>query len=396
MNMKKILGLACLVWAVSATAQNAQPAQAYQQTYADNNTPGVTNPLGGTFKVPRMVVPQQGRVVFYRNANSTSKKVASVYINGSYHASLQRGGYSALCLPPVKLDVAARMQQNGQDFRDDYDIVNALVLQGSQDVFVRINEQGNGRAVMEAVKAEMALPELVKTREQQHTISRVAEAVPCIEDSTPAPKPQPQEPVFYTQNITLGADALFAFGRSGINDISDKGRRTLDHLIDRIKTEFGSADRVHMHVVGHADPFGNPESNLALSKARSATIKEYFVRGGLRSDRITTDGKGSAEPIVSCSRVQTAASIDCNKPNRRVVIGVKVEQKLDEMTEHKGEVEEVKPVPKPEAKLEPKPQPKRSDDNATEGEKWTPRGKPGKPVRVVRAAKTSKTPAPLN
>jgi len=393
MNMKKILGLACLVWAVSATAQNAQPVQAYQQSYADSNTPGVTNPLGGVFKVPRMVVPQQGRVVFYRNANSTSKKVASIYINGSYHASLQRGGYSALCLPPVKLDVAARMQQNGVDVRDDYDIVNALVLQGSQDVFVRINEQNNGRAVMEAVKADMALPELVKTREQQHTISRVAEAVPCIEDSTPAPKPQPQEPVFYTQNITLGADALFAFGRSGINDISDKGRRTLDHLIDRIKTEFGSADRVHMHVVGHADPFGNPESNLALSKARSATIKEYFVRGGLRADRITTDGKGSTDPIVSCSRVQTAASIECNKPNRRVVIGVKVEQKLDEMTEHKGEVQEVKPEPKPEAKLEPKPQPKRDDDD---GEKWTPRGKPGKPVRVIRAAKASKTPAPLN
>ena len=393
MNMKKILGLACLVWSVSATAQNAQPVQAYQQSYADSNTPGVTNPLGGVFKVPRMVVPQQGRVVFYRNANSTSKKVASIYINGSYHASLQRGGYSALCLPPVKLDVAARMQQNGVDVRDDYDIVNALVLQGSQDVFVRINEQNNGRAVMEAVKADMALPELVKTREQQHTISRVAEAVPCIEDSTPAPKPQPQEPVFYTQNITLGADALFAFGRSGINDISDKGRRTLDHLIDRIKTEFGSADRVHMHVVGHADPFGNPESNLALSKARSATIKEYFVRGGLRADRITTDGKGSTDPIVSCSRVQTAASIECNKPNRRVVIGVKVEQKLDEMTEHKGEVQEVKPEPKPEAKLEPKPQPKRDDDD---GEKWTPRGKPGKPVRVIRAAKASKTPAPLN
>jgi OOP family OmpA-OmpF porin len=394
--MKKFLGLACLVWAVSANAQNAQPVQPYQQSYADNTTPGVTNPLGGTFKVPRSVVPQQGRVVFYRNANVSTKKVASVYINGTYHASLQRGGYSTLCLPPVKLDVAARMQQNGLDVSDDYDIVNVLMLQGSQDVYVRISEQSNGRAVMEAVKADMALPELLKTREQQHTISRVAEAVPCLEDAVPVVKPQPQEPVFYTQNITLGADALFAFGKSGINDISDQGRRTLDHLIDRIKTEFGNADRVHMHVVGHADPFGNPESNMALSKARSATIKEYFVRGSLRADRITTDGKGSAEPIVTCSSVQSAASIDCNKPNRRVVITVKVEQKLDEMTEHKGEVQEVKPEPKPEVKLEPKPPTKVRDGEANDTQKMPQRGKPGKPVRVVRPAKANKTTAPLN
>jgi outer membrane protein OmpA-like peptidoglycan-associated protein len=288
------------------------------------------------------------------------------------------------------------MQQNGLDVSDDYDIVNVLMLQGSQDVFVRISEQSNGRAVMEAVKADMALPELVKTREQQHTISRVAEAVPCLEDAVPVVKPQPQEPVFYTQNITLGADALFAFGKSGINDISDQGRRTLDHLIDRIKTEFGNADRVHMHVVGHADPFGNPESNMALSKARSATIKEYFVRGSLRADRITTDGKGSAEPIVTCSSVQSAASIDCNKPNRRVVITVKVEQKLDEMTEHKAEVQEVKPEPKPEAKLEPKPPTKVRDGEANDAQKMPQRGKPGKPVRVVRPAKANKTTAPLN
>jgi OOP family OmpA-OmpF porin len=391
MNMKKILGLVCLVWAVSASAQNTQPDQAYQQSNADNTTPGVNNPQGGTFKVPRAVVAQQGRLVFYRNANVSSKKVASVYINGTYHASLQGGGYSSVCLPPVKLDVAARMQQNGIDVREDYDIVNALVLQGSQDVFVRISEQSNGRAVMEAVKADMALSELIKTREQQHTISRVAEALPCQEDAAPAVKPQPQpqlqDPVFYTQNITLGADALFAFGKSGINDISAQGRRTLDHLIDRIKTEFGSTDRVHMHVVGHADPFGKPETNLALSKVRSATIKEYFVRGSLRADRITTDGKGSAEPIVTCSRVQNAASIECNKPNRRVVITVKVEQKLDEMTEHKGEVQEVKPEPNPEAKLEPK---------LNNAQKMPQRGKPGPPVRVIRAAKANKTPAPLN
>jgi OmpA-OmpF porin, OOP family len=391
MKMKKILGLACLLWAASASAQNVPQVEMAQQSYADN-TPGVTNPQGGTFKVPRMVVAQQGRVVFYRNANVVSKKVASIYINGSYHTSLQRGGYSTVCLPPVKLDVAARMQQNGINVRDEYDVVNALVLQSTQDVFVRVTEQANGRAVMEAVKPDMALPELVKTREQQHTISRVAEAVPCQEDATPAAKPQPQEPVFYTQNITLGADALFAFGKSNIDNISDKGRRTLDHLVDRIKTEFGSADRVHMHVVGHADPFGNPESNLALSKARSATIKEYFVRSGLRPDRITTDGKGSSEPIVTCPRVQNAASIECNKPNRRVVIGVKVEQKLEEMTEYKGIVEEPKPEPKPEPKFETKWRAKDADQVGDDARST----RAVKTARVVKATKPYKKTAPLN
>jgi adhesin transport system outer membrane protein len=42
------------------------------------------------------------------------------------------------------------------------------------------------------------------------------------------------------QTITLEGDALFPFGKTDVGSIPSKGRRMLDHLIDRINTEFGT------------------------------------------------------------------------------------------------------------------------------------------------------------
>jgi outer membrane protein OmpA-like peptidoglycan-associated protein len=121
----------------------------------------------------------------------------------------------------------------------------------------------------------------------------------------------------------LNADALFPFGRSSIDTIAPKGRRILDHLIDRIKSEFGAGKTVAIHITGHADSFGSDQGNLRLSKERAAAIKSYFVAGGLLSDSITTDGRGDKELVVkSCAKALTAANVACNKPNRRVVVDV--------------------------------------------------------------------------
>ena len=291
---------------------NAQPGQ------------DIAMPMGDTFKVPNLLAKHQTRLVFYRLATDKSSGAVSVYVNGDYQASLQRGAFTELCLPITKVEVSARLVENGQAIRDDYDVTNSLALEGGKELFIRVFEDANARALMMQVQPDKALPDLVKTRAQQHTISRVSQAVACQDLPKPATQAAPKKAA---RSITLGADALFPFGKSDVESIPPKGRRILDHLIDRIKSEFGAGKAVSMHITGHADSFGTDAGNLKLSKQRAAAIKAYFVQGGLIADSITTDGKGDKEPVVTnCGKALTTANVVCNKPNRRVVIEVSQKQ----------------------------------------------------------------------
>lgn len=294
--------------------------------YAQQPTPGVTAPLGDGFKVPHLLVKEQSRLVFYRLATDAGSGVASVYINGVYQASLQRGAFTEVCLPPSTVEVGARMVSNGVPVNDAMDVVNSLTLKSGDDLFVRVSEPTPARAVMLAVRPEQALPELVKLRAQQHTVSRVPNATACQDApklAIPASKAPSKEASTKVQSITLEADALFGFGKSDVESIPPKGRRILDHLVDRIKSEFGRGDRVRIQIVGYADSFGSDATNLRLSKERAAAIKAYFVQGGLSASSIKTDGKGDkGRVITTCGVKLTPENVACNKPNRRVVVTV--------------------------------------------------------------------------
>ncbi len=295
-------------------------------TYAQQATPGVTAPLGDGFKVPHLLVKEQSRLVFYRLATDAGSGVASVYINGVYQASLQRGAFTEVCLPPSTVEVGARMVTNGVQANDAMDVLNSLTLKAGDDMFVRVSEPTQARAVMLVVRPEHALPELVKLRAQQHTFSRVPDATACQDApklAIPATKPPSREASSKVQTITLEADALFDFGKSDVGSIPPKGRRILDHLVDRIKSEFGRGDRVRIQIVGFADSFGSDATNLRLSKERAAAIKAHFVQGGLSASSIKTDGKGDkGRVITTCGVKLTPENVACNKPNRRVVVTV--------------------------------------------------------------------------
>jgi outer membrane protein OmpA-like peptidoglycan-associated protein len=294
----------CLVlFSLSATAQ---------QVATEPKPPGVEAPLGDVFKVPGHLVKTQTRLFFYRQADEPGIGAASLFINGTYQASLQRGGYTSICLKQAKVEVAARMVQNGQAYREDLDVINTLMLPLGQDIMVRVHDLPNGKTVMTQTPPQAALPELVKTRLQQHTISRVPGAVACEE-----------EPKRENKAITLGADALFKFGKSDIESINPKGKKILDKLIAQIKTDVSNPSEVKLHIVGHTDAFGSEQGNLKLSKNRAEAIKDYFVKGGLRDKGITTEGKGYSELVVKdCNKKLSAESIKCNEPNRRVVVNV--------------------------------------------------------------------------
>lgn len=70
---------------------------------------------------------------------------------------------------------------------------------------------------------------------------------------------------------------------------------------------------VRVKIVGHTDSDGSNESNLDLSKRRSASVKNALTTEfGIEAARMETDGKGEMEPVVDNNTPEGKAN------NRRV------------------------------------------------------------------------------
>jgi OmpA-OmpF porin, OOP family len=55
---------------------------------------------------------------------------------------------------------------------------------------------------------------------------------------------------------------------------------------------------IKVKIVGHTDSDGDDNSNLELSKKRSAAVKAALVKEfGISEDNMETDGKGESEPV---------------------------------------------------------------------------------------------------
>lgn len=265
------------------------------------------------------VAAGQSRIIFYRPADSTTDGASTVHVNGRYHASLVPGGYSPICVKtgPVELGVR-HMDVQTRPNKDGFDSITELKTVSGQNQYVRVQNQ-NGRAiVLTPVTPQQALRELPATRLQVHTISRVAEATDCVT----ALAPQPVIPVANnTQQLQLAGDTLFAFNRSDRAGLTLDGLRAIDMLMGQIRKEFARVDSIH--VIGHADPIGDARANETLSTARAKTIRDYIAMRNDNIGRITSEGRGERELVVTqCGDKQSAASIACNQPNRRVAVEV--------------------------------------------------------------------------
>jgi OOP family OmpA-OmpF porin len=274
--------------------------------------------LGGGFQIPGSVSAAQSRVVFYRAVQNLLPGATSIFLDGRYHASLEPGAWSALCYKTGPVEMGARQMRVGSLPKDLPDTITAMSLTPGQTHYVRV-QQSADKPVLQPVAAAQALQELVGTRQQIHTISRVEQV--CQEAVAIAPAPVPAPAPAVTERITLPADTLFAFDRSDAQAMTGAGVQAIDRLIARLRSDFVQID--HLHVIGHADPLGQAERNEKLAQDRAQTVREYILGKGLQDVRITTEGRGSREPVVTtCARQATPASIACNLPNRRVVVVV--------------------------------------------------------------------------
>ncbi|KWB64002.1 hypothetical protein WL37_20555, partial [Burkholderia ubonensis] len=189
-------------------------------------------------------------------------------------------------------------------------------LQGGKTYFLKVQEGGNGAP--QALSREQAERELAGARRQVHALSRASTVQSCQTTPQPAaaqPAAQPQ-----SKDYTLSGDLLFAFGKSGYQDISGRGREAIGRLVEQVRAEHQTLSQIH--VIGHADQIGSDAAAEALGARRAATVRRMLIERGLPAAKISTQSAGNTEPVVDDCRGSKQELIACYAPNRRVVVRV--------------------------------------------------------------------------
>ncbi|WP_295999028.1 OmpA family protein [Rugamonas sp.] len=133
-------------------------------------------------------------------------------------------------------------------------------------------------------------------------------------EPAPAPvvvAPPPPPPRF--EKVTMSATELFAFNSAKLND----GQPKLDDVANLLNNNPGVDGIV---ITGYADRIGSHKYNEKLSEQRAESVKAYLVGKGVSANRLTTQGKGEANPVVTCNNKKRTDLIKCLEPNRRVEV----------------------------------------------------------------------------
>jgi outer membrane protein OmpA-like peptidoglycan-associated protein len=84
---------------------------------------------------------------------------------------------------------------------------------------------------------------------------------------------------------------LFDFAKATLKPSSNI---ELDKVVRAMKTN----TTLKVKIVGHTDNIGNKSSNILLSQNRAKSVADYLISKGIPSSSISTEGLGSAAPVV--------------------------------------------------------------------------------------------------
>ena len=115
--------------------------------------------------------------------------------------------------------------------------------------------------------------------------------------------------------VKFDSGILFDTGKS---DLKDAARTNIQNLAVSMKNN----PETNIMIIGHTDADGSDNFNLNLSQQRAAAVKSFAAAQGISDSRLSTVGKGEAEPIADNTSSTGKAQ------NRRVEIVIVANDKL--------------------------------------------------------------------
>ncbi|MGB8516851.1 MAG: OmpA family protein, partial [Gallionella sp.] len=165
-----------------------------------------------------------------------------------------------------------------------YEVANAKTSPGkiaNKTTSIGVNYYFDSPYVAPVVAA-IAAPIVMKQPEP--VVAPTPAPAPVVVAPAPAPKT-----IFSDKPVTIEG-ASFDTNSAKLKPAADK---KLNEVV-----EFAAKNKdAKLTVDGYTDSRGKEKANHALSAKRAEAVKAYLVKKGVAADRITAEGKGSANPI---------------------------------------------------------------------------------------------------
>ena len=116
--------------------------------------------------------------------------------------------------------------------------------------------------------------------------------------------------------MNLEGDVLFDFDKSELRPEGKEG-------LEKVAAVIAAFPESKVLIEGHTDAKGSPKANLALSKKRADSVKNWFVKGkGISADNITTKRLSESKPVAENKNPDRSDNPEGRQKNRWVTITV--------------------------------------------------------------------------
>lgn len=113
-------------------------------------------------------------------------------------------------------------------------------------------------------------------------------------------------------DVQLASDQLFDFDKSTLKPEAEE-------VLNQVATDLQAMGTEPVRITGHTDSKGDNNYNKKLSEARANSVKDWFVKKGLKN-KFITEGKGEEDPIAPNTTSDGKDSEEGRSKNRRVEV----------------------------------------------------------------------------